>query len=462
MRRKVSGLARQKPPGRIPPELEEFLSRETYSLLIKGASGSGKTILAMTILGRFRASESMLYLATRTSPHQLAKDYPWIGEVAGLSTEPKRVASPQEGAWETLVDARLDEPGIVFERITNVLMDKHAPTVVVDSWEALSESMEDDALRTNIRVLQTWRERAGARLIFVGEDAANTAIDSVVDGVVTLSEQMFSGRRLREIFLSKLHGVKISAPSYYFSLENGLFHSFARYSHAGFGFASRMPSRGLPRSGGRRHHLTTGFRALDEALEGGYPSKSVCWIEIDPRVDSEVVVAFLSGTIREWASSGRSVVLQESEGIDPYAVAELRASLGAGGSDKLRVWGPASGRKGAKGERITELRSSMGEADGPILSIVDLDKFGQSGEPIGPSALESLTAFLGESAEFSILVSRSKPDQRPISGLVSAHIRIVDINGTLFVTSEKPWSELYAIVSERESGKAAIRLERVV
>ncbi|MGH9919694.1 MAG: RAD55 family ATPase, partial [Nitrososphaerales archaeon] len=425
----MSGLARQKHPGRLPAELEEFLSRETYSLLIKGASGSGKTILAMTILGRFRATENMLYLATRTSPHQLAEDYPWVGKVAGLRAEPKSGVSPQEGAWETLVDARLDEPGIVFERMTDVLMDKRAPTVVLDSWEALSDSAGEEALRTNIRVLQTWRERARARLIFVGEDAANTSIDSVVDGVVTLSEHMFAGRRLREIFLSKLHGVKISKPSYYFSLENGLFHSFDRYSQTDFGFARQTPVRGLPHGGGGRRHHTTGFRALDEALDGGYPSRSVSLIEMDARVDSRVVVAFLSGTIREWTSSGGSVVLEESEGNDTSAFAELRASLGAGSSNRVKVWGSPSGGKGEGAESMAELRSKMGEVEGPILSIVDLDRFAQSGEPVGLTTMTSLTDFLRRSAELSIIVARSKPSPDPIFGFVSAHVRIVDING---------------------------------
>ena len=459
MRRRMSGFARQKPAGRLPPELEEFLSRETYSLLIKGESGSGKTILAMTILGRFRSSENMLYLATRTSPHQLAKDYPWIGKVAGLTTEPKRAGVADEG-WDTLIDARLDEPGIVFERITNVLMDKHAPTVVVDSWEALSEAMDADALRTNIRVLQTWRERAGARLIFVGEDKGNTAIDSVVDGVVTLSEQMYSGRRLREIFLSKLHGVKISRPSYYFSLENGLFHSFERQRPADFGLSVQARGKDV-RGGVDRHHLTTGFRSLDEALDGGYPAKFVSWIEMDSKVDSRAVASFLSGTVREWAASGRSVVLQKS-GIGPFSLAQVRASLGSVASEKIIVWGPGSVGKSAKSDSTADLRSKIADAKEAVLAVVDLDRIAESGQSLSPNELESLTEYLRGSAEFSILVSRSKPAEQSLSGLVSAHIKVLEIDGTIFLMLEKPWSELYAMVPEERPASAPMQLERVV
>lgn len=459
MRRKASGLARQEPPGRLPAELVEFLSRETYSLLIKGVSGTGKSILALTILGKFKANENILYLSTRTSPLQLAKDHPWIADVAGLSAEPSVGGTPEEG-WETLVDARLDEPGVVFERITNVLMDKHAPTVVVDSWEALSESMDEEALRTNIRVLQTWRERAGARLIFIGEDSANTAIDSVVDGVVTLSERVFSGRRLREIFLSKLHGVKIPKPSYFFSLEGGVFHSFERYSQSGFGLAGQSPFREARIRGGDKRHHSSGFRPLDDALEGGYPSKSAAWIETDPRVDSRVVLAFLSGMIREWAASGGSVVLQKSDGVDISSATQLRA-LGGGDSKRFKVWETSSRGKKTRVDDIAGLRSKVAEAGRPVLSIVDMDEF-TSASSTSADVLGSVVDFLKRSAELTILVSRSRPAQHPFPAVVSTHIKILDIDGTLFLMSEKPWSELYAMVPERPDGNPGVQLERVV
>jgi KaiC/GvpD/RAD55 family RecA-like ATPase len=460
MRRKVDGLAGQG-VGRLPAELTEFLSRDTYSLLIKGASGSGKTILALTILGRIKTGDGTLYLSTRTSPLQLTKDYAWLVKRAGLSAVPTSGGAPEEQGWDTLVDARLDEPGIVFERITNVLMDKETPTVVVDSWEALSESMDDEALRTNIRVLQTWRERAGARLIFIGEDSSNTAIDSVVDGVVTLSEESFQGRRLREIFLTKLHGVKISRPRYSFSLENGIFHSFDPYRQSDFGLGGRRPESLAPKRGADRRHHGTGFQSLDEALGGGYPTKSLTWVEVDPRVDSMVVEAFLSATIREWATTGGSVLVQASEWFGSPSAARVKAPLGGAAPRRIMVWDPGSDGKKSRPGGVAGLRARLARAKAPVLVVLDLDKTLSSPQRTGPAALEQLVDFLRRNSELSILASQSNPARAPLSGMASTHLRITEIHGTVFAMSEKPWSELYAFVP-RGSGNANPQLERVV
>lgn len=411
-------------------------------------------------MGKFKANENILYLSTRTSPLQLAKDHPWIADVAGLSAEHSAQSSPEEG-WETLVDARLDEPGVVFERITNVLMDKHAPTVVVDSWEALSESMDEEALRTNIRVLQTWRERAGARLIFIGEDSANTAIDSVVDGVVTLSVRAFSGRRLREIYLSKLHGVKILRPGYYFSLENGVFRSFDRYRQSDFAAGAPTRTHGAQNRSGDKRRISTGFQSLDEALGGGYPAKSAAWIEVDPRVDAKVVNAFLSETIRGWASGG-TILLQKLEGTDPAGLTQRRTSLRGAISGRILQWDSRAGGKKGKSDRLADLQSKIDQAKAPILAVLDLDKIFASSESARPTALESLIGTLKSRVELCILLSKSNPAQQPQSGIVSTHLKISEINGTLFATSEKPWSELYAMVSENGPGSGSMRLERVV
>jgi KaiC/GvpD/RAD55 family RecA-like ATPase len=456
MPRKAKELVWEEPPIRLPAELSEFLSRETYSLLLTGGSGSGKTILALTILGGLKTRGNMLYLSTRTSPLQILKDHPWIGKVFGRSPE-LNPEGRSEAAWETLIDARLDEPGIVFERITNVLMDKQAPTVVVDSWESLNDSMDNEALRTNIRVLQTWRERARARFIFVGEDTANTMIDSIVEGVVTLTEQVFLGRRLREIFLSKLRGVQIARPTYFFSLENGVFRSIDRYGAAEFGIPRPSPSQSQRSVGANQRHYSTGFRPLDEVMGGGYSPKSVALVETDQRVDARVVVAFLAGTIREWAANGRRVVLHKSETIDAASVSQLRASLGSA-SGELEIWDPRTGGITGRVDSLASLQSKIAEAKTPVLDVVDWDKITDSA---GAGTQEPLIDFLKRKADLSILVSRSTPAQNPLSGIASTHIRIVEKNGTIFAMSEKPWSELYAMVPGRRSNPGP-QLERVV
>ena len=90
--------------------------------------------------------------------------------------------------------------------------------------------MDREARLNNERVLQTWRERAGAKLIFVNEDATDGSLDFVVDGAVKLDQVSYEDIRLREISFLKLRGVKISKPSYAFTLDKGNFRVFQNYN----------------------------------------------------------------------------------------------------------------------------------------------------------------------------------------------------------------------------------------
>src|SRR5215831_14888526 len=103
-------------------ELVQFVLRDTYSLLIKGFAGTGKTTLSLTILRALKAQSKFFYISTRTSPKQLFQYYPWLEQFA----QPKRSESEADTEAEGLTsfeDARLDEPESLFERITNQLMD---------------------------------------------------------------------------------------------------------------------------------------------------------------------------------------------------------------------------------------------------------------------------------------------------------------------------------------------------
>jgi KaiC/GvpD/RAD55 family RecA-like ATPase len=218
----------------VPGELMQFLNKAPGSLLIKGATGTGKTTLALSILRLLGPKGGFLYLSTRASPSQLFQYHPWLRGWLGPRKRKGRDGAEDAGIPESFVDCRLDEPTQLFERITNQLMDSTSPTIVIDTWDSLKDFREEDSLQSNLRVLLAWCERAGARLILVDEDPTNTAFDALVDGVVVLEQRDTGGRRAREVILSKLRGTEIRNPGYSFALKDARFRSAepARGTHA--------------------------------------------------------------------------------------------------------------------------------------------------------------------------------------------------------------------------------------
>ena len=188
----------------LPPELLQFLAGGTYSLLVKGDAATGKTILALSILREMRGGGEYLYLSTRVSPSQLFEGHPWLAEFAKTEGRSQGDRADEPRSAERFVDARLDEPVPFFERMTDQLMDVTSPTIVVDSWDPIGAMMDEDALVSNAKVLQTWRERAGAKIIVLIENSDDPSLDSLFDGVVTLDRYYEDGRTVRMMQLSKL------------------------------------------------------------------------------------------------------------------------------------------------------------------------------------------------------------------------------------------------------------------
>ena len=209
--------------GVIPEKLKEFLSRAPSSLLIKGASGTGKTSLALTILRVLDAREGFVYLSTRASPSQLFAFHPWLKKWLDTKSpkRPRRASEP--GPPESFVDCRLDEPTQLFERITNQLMDSNSPTVVIDTWDSLKDFKEEDSLQSDLRVLLAWCERAKARLILVDENPEIDVFDAIVDGVVRLDQREVDGAMERTIALTKLRGTDLGNPTSAFTLADARF-----------------------------------------------------------------------------------------------------------------------------------------------------------------------------------------------------------------------------------------------
>lgn len=208
--------SKRKNIGHLPSELLQFVKNESYSLLIKGKPGTGKTTFALTLLDNLNDDSNYFYISTRLSLKQLAFYFPWIEKF--FSKDDTKTGYRFE-------DARLDEPESLFERITNQLMDVKSPVILIDTWDTIASFMDRESRLNNERVLQIWRERAGAKLIFLSETFDLGILDSIVDGVITLENLISNSTNSRKLTINKLRGIPVQCNAYCYTLFGGVFRS---------------------------------------------------------------------------------------------------------------------------------------------------------------------------------------------------------------------------------------------
>ncbi|HKU33423.1 MAG TPA: ATPase domain-containing protein [Candidatus Nitrosotalea sp.] len=461
---------------KIPKELSQFLKRETYSLLIKGHTGTGKTTLALSILKELNINKNCLYISTRISPEQLYQNYPWV---ESFFVQTKKVelqeTSDIEKKHRVFVDARLDESGSLFELITNELMDVKAPTIVIDTWDAIGSLMDREALVNNAKVLQTWTERAHAKLIFVREDPEDNTFDFLVDGIVELKKRHHNERLVREISLLKLRGIKIARPSYTFSLNYSFFHSYEHYNPSQFFnleyfFSSKHIDRNALKNNSA--HFSTGYHELDEVLGGGFPVGCTVSVELDTHVNAKISLAFLSKIIRGFISSQNLLLFQPFEKTNIEVLTKYQKSLGLQ-KDMVNIL-PIAGQTmkspprtdmTTQTEQIQEEISKIKKKNRKkmLLSILNADVLRSVSKTESNKNDLDLLSQIKSNSDLTIFISRRPTDNKHtfVSEMADIRLNILEIDGTMFLQSDTPWSHLYAIAIQSDRGHG-IELEPMV
>jgi GvpD gas vesicle protein len=447
----------------LPPELLRFLGRHSYSLLVKGEAATGKTILALSILRAVDTGNNYLYLSTRVSPSQLFENHPWLTDFAASGTvgggsrrdgesgggrggEREKGGGGGDGAGpsqlepERFVDARLDEPVPFFERITNELMDARSPTIVVDAWDPIGIMMGDDASLSNAKVLQTWRERADAKIVVLMEDSSDSKFDSLFDGVVSLDKYYDDGRIIRMIQLSKLSGVKINRPSCIFTLDGGVFQSFTPGNPLDF---DRKSSAGWS---WERRARRTGYRALDAILDGSLPPGTIINLELSPAVNSGTALLFLSGILDGLDSRSRALLFKPFEGIGVERASNALGELVPIQSGSRRNDDGADGWDSLKSQ-VQKQKADQQERK--IVTLIGAEFLSRAG---GDDDRERLFEFMKSRIDLSIVVSRSETTFENAASVSDIALKLAEIDGTPVVQPQIPWTEYFAI-SIRVSNK---------
>jgi KaiC/GvpD/RAD55 family RecA-like ATPase len=436
----------------LPSELSKFLSRRSYSLLIKGEAATGKTILALSILKELGAAGDYLYLSTRVSPSQLFENHPWLSQLTKASKPDSGEQTKGAQDFDRFIDARLDEPVPFFERITNELMDSKSPTIAVDSWDPVGVMMKEEASFSNMKVLQTWRERAEAKLIVLIEDSENTSFDSLFDGVVTLDRYYEDGRIVRTIQLSKLSGVKVTRPSYLFTLDGGVFQSFRTQSPLEIGAQKSFKWSWETRARG------TGYRELDSILEGTMPSGTLVHLNIASGVNSGMVLLLISGILGRGSPRSRAMFFKPFEGI---GVEQARGALG----DVIPITqvAPRKGRNGAEkwANSLKDLvnRQQESKRGKKVVAVVGSEFLLNAG---GEDDREALLELMKSEIDLSVLVSDSEAPFESAARVADVSLKLSEINGTPVLEGQLPWTEYFAITVKALNGGLTLRLVPMV
>jgi KaiC/GvpD/RAD55 family RecA-like ATPase len=437
----------------LPAELSQFLNRRSYSLLIKGEAATGKTILALSILKEFGAAGNYLYLSTRISPSQLFENHPWLSELPKANKQDSDAGEEDEAQNQNrFVDARLDEPVPFFERITNELMDARSPTIVLDSWDPIGMMMKDDALLSNTKVLQTWRERAEAKIITLIEDSDNTTFDSLFDAVITLDRYYEEGRVVRMIQLSKLSGVKVTRPSYLFTLDEGIFQSFRAQSPL------EIETQKSPGWAWERRTRSTGYSELDAILDGTLPSGTLVHLNVTSGVNSGTVLLLLSGILGRDGPRSRTMFFRPFEGIGLE-----KASSALGEVIPIRQARPRAGSNGsgtwAESLRGLVKRQKGAKSGQKIVAVVGSEFILNAG---GEEDKEALLELMKSEIDLSVLVSDGETSLEGGARAADVSLKLSDINGTPLLEGQLPWTEYFVITTNAVNGALTLRLVPMV
>ena len=428
----------------IPSELREFLKNDTYSLLVKGRSGTGKTTLALSILRSLREKNNFFYISTRSSPKQLVEHYPWLRKF--IKEPDKDIDNPEvRQNLSSFEDARLDEPESLFERVTNQLMDVKNPVIIIDSWDSVASLMDREARLNNERVLQTWRERAKAKLIFTSEESVESSLEYIVDGVVELNYELNDGIRTRSLFLKKLRGIPIKRSVYFFTLKDRILRCFDSYNPRDFRINKR--DKITKETDYSTQSLQTGYRDFDNYIGRNLPQRGLITIEKEETISNDVIVLFLNDLFYNFSRRRYSLLLDSGF---KDVLTDMHKSKNQ--NNKLHVMDELHSTETTAQDRIKRKNNFYKYVDKAVSGLENMEKIVAMVESksldnfvSGNSDINDCCKFIKSKFELSFLILSSNNNLKRYYSLSDIHLKFILICGTLFLKCLTPPSALFGI-----------------
>lgn len=493
---------------RLPKELNDFFDGVMgRSLMIKGNAGTGKTIMSLSIIEKIGSLDNSFYLSTRVTNEALYSQFDWLKEkdwrsslidasmdfLKSVSKE-KRVSSefkmrkseeldkldkarkvlkemrgkkevdkqlPEHVSRNMLVsleeEEKLSEVEDLYDKVEGRLPENSF--VVIDSIEAIVERYGVEAKKLIKTLQKDLVEWSGVKLILISEKKESIEWDYLVDGVVTLNEEEFKGRRSRNMYLNKLRGVRIERPSYLFSLENGKFQYFPPITyHTEKPLLTPSPGDDEVISSSKDGFFSSGSKRLDEILGGGYPENSIVLIEVDDTVPFYGQMNLLGLIGRNFLSKGNGVLNISSEARRPDKrdicswLRQMVPDVGEKACQNFKIKGTTS---------LEDLAEAYKEvkyfAEEPILTVTNWEGVEHSvakREGEIPKIANRLLDLMSTHSDLNIGIVRPGLEiTQKLRNIAEVHLKMVTKYNTLLMYGEKPNTVIYNVnVKEDEEG----------
>jgi KaiC/GvpD/RAD55 family RecA-like ATPase len=454
----------------IPSEIHEFFRvEEGQTLLIKGMPGTGKTTLALEIMGSVCKKMNGMYITTRVDPHRVYSTFSWIDEIIPPSnvvnaTQKMLIDSlknvSQEGSsYEAVLD--------FFKTFLDQAEEMDDPMIVIDSWDAVinyTAHILGDARHSLEQNICEFARDMGINLILVSESADLTPLEYIVDGVVTMNNvrmaapltgesgpEVMTTRYAREITLDKLRGVEIRQKIYTCTLHGGRFRYFEP-SYENVCLRISMISDMDRVSDPSKDSISTGIIDFD-TVTGGLKFGSCNVLQIDHGVGKryyQILTAIASNSVK----NGRAVHIVPSIGYqltprDVFVPSNVMALDPGGDRDQwyetlFKNW--------------DALRERTGQ---PILNIMGLDSMEFAfGYERMLNATSRMFQKWTETRDVNVVVVKSgQKSIRMTSHIADTYFVIKELNGGICIYGLVPRTEPYYIVWDENSN---IRLVPIV
>jgi hypothetical protein len=498
----------------FPKEIIRFLaSPGGHSLIVRGMAGTGKTTLALQMIEELAQLQQSYYMSTRVSDQSLFNQFPWLmekvkegeilkarkklrkkvgsemqvekillglaaikGELKGEKTksprsELRRLEGNIEGGGDegplaaeptgeeeltVTVGSMMPEIEMAYDVVDKALPER--TLIIIDSIDALADKYGIPPARLITALQKDLVEGCGTNIVYVLE-TPDPLLDYLGDGVLYMSLDSSTGRRIRELDLLKLRGCEIRQPKYVYTLLGGRVRTFeySRYSKP------ESPQPFEPITPSNEKCMSTGNLDLDEMLEGGLRRGTIALIELSPGVPVVASSQIENAIICNFASRNHGVAWMPTKktGSDT-AREEILGFITPETFDKnVKILEPHAASESPKEYSMTleggdvkvdikwqDIQYALRSTEQPYLAIIGFDSLESIyGSSVLDGMMDFLTSLLNNDGICVATVTPSVKSTSRLSDLAHTHVRIDKTSGVTVIRGDEPFTAPYAMTA---------------